>query len=64
MRSVGGDLVEKIELNQFTHPQTGRRHRYRINYCSMDRTVTNDEINIIQERLRDSTVAQLGVELR
>ena len=66
VRSIGGDLVEKVELkDQFTHPQTSRRsHMYRINYCSMDRTVTNDEINVIQERLRDSVVAQLGVELR
>ena len=66
VRSIGGDLVERVELkDKFTHPQTGRvSHMYRILYCSMDRNVTNDEINVIQDQLRKSITTVVGVELR
>ena len=66
VRTIGGDLVERVELkDQFTHPQTGRvSHMYRILYRSMDRNVTNDEINVIQDQLRNSITTVLGVELR
>lgn len=37
---------------------------YRINYRSMDRNVTNDEINVLQEKLRDEVVNRMKVELR
>ncbi|KAL9188643.1 LOW QUALITY PROTEIN: hypothetical protein ACHAXT_007021 [Thalassiosira profunda] len=57
VRSVAGDLVEKIELiDSFTHPKTGRSSRcYRVSYRSMDRSLTNEEIDELQFRLRDHT---------
>ncbi|KAI9502177.1 phenylalanyl-tRNA synthetase alpha subunit, mitochondrial [Coemansia spiralis] len=66
VRETAGDLVEDVKLiDSFTHPKTGKTsHCYRINYCSMDRNVTNDEINLIQEQVRDQMVKQLGVTLR
>ncbi|KAJ2781330.1 phenylalanyl-tRNA synthetase alpha subunit, mitochondrial [Coemansia javaensis] len=66
VREAAGDLVEGVRLvDSFTHPKSGRVSQcYRIDYRSMDRTVTNDEINAIQERVRDSMVRRLGVELR
>ncbi|KAJ2161688.1 phenylalanyl-tRNA synthetase alpha subunit, mitochondrial [Coemansia sp. RSA 552] len=66
LREVAGDLIEGVKLiDAFEHPKTGRSSRcYRINYCSMDRNVTNEEINAIQERVRDSMVSTLGVSLR
>ncbi|KAF9973790.1 hypothetical protein BGZ73_002950 [Actinomortierella ambigua] len=54
VRDLAGDVVEDVRLiDEFTHPKT-KRHSvcYRINYRSMDRNVTNAEINEIQERLR------------
>ncbi|KAL7553584.1 hypothetical protein ACHAWF_017028 [Thalassiosira exigua] len=64
-RSVGGDLVESVELiDAFTHPKTRRSSRcYRISYRSMDRSLTNDEIDELQFKLRDECPS-LGCELR
>ena len=66
VRSVGGGLVEEVKLmDTFTHPHTERRsHCYRIKYRAMDRTFTNQEVNEIQDRLRESVQVTLGVEVR
>ena len=66
VRSIGGDLVEKVELiDEFCHPQTKKTSRcYRITYRSMDRNITNEEINAIQSRVRDVAEEKLRVELR
>jgi phenylalanyl-tRNA synthetase alpha chain len=65
-REVCGDLVEDVRLtDEFTHPKTKRRSLcYRINYRSLERTLTNDETNALHERLRALLVDRLGVELR
>jgi phenylalanyl-tRNA synthetase alpha chain len=65
-REVCGDLVEDVRLtDEFIHPKTGRRSMcYRINYRSLERTLTNEETNGLHERLRDLLVERLGVELR
>ncbi|KAJ2702423.1 phenylalanyl-tRNA synthetase alpha subunit, mitochondrial [Coemansia spiralis] len=66
VRSTAGDLVESVRLiDSFTHPATGKTSQcFRITYCSMDRNVTNDEINAIQDRVRSDMVRGLGVTLR
>jgi len=65
VRSTAGDLAERIELiDSFTHPKTGRSSRcYRISYRSMDRSLTNEEIDELQFKLRD-LCPSLGCELR
>jgi phenylalanyl-tRNA synthetase alpha chain len=65
-REVCGDLVEDVRLtDEFVHPKTGRKSMcYRINYRSLERTLTNDETNALHERLRTLLVDRLGVELR
>lgn len=37
---------------------------FRINYRSLERTLTNEEINKLQEDVRAAVVEKLGVELR
>ena len=66
VRDVAGDIVEDLQLiDQFVHPKTERESRcYRITYRSMDRVVTNAEINAMQELVRERVEADLGVELR
>lgn len=66
VRDVAGDLVERVELiDEFTHPKTNRHSNcFRISYRSMDRSLTNEEIDALQERVRDGAVSKLGVELR
>eukprot|EP00050_Salpingoeca_kvevrii_P011121 m.12884 g.12884 ORF g.12884 m.12884 type:complete len:421 (-) comp3266_c0_seq1:779-2041(-) len=66
VRGVAGDLVENVALiDDFTHPKTKRQsHCYQITYRSMDRNVTNEEINDIQSQLRETVAEKLNVELR
>lgn len=66
VRNVAGDLVESVKLvDQFVHPKTGKTSLcYRINYQSMDRNITNSEINSLQEQVRDQLVAIYNVKLR
>eukprot|EP00529_Nitzschia_sp_RCC80_P019686 CAMPEP_0113522480 /NCGR_PEP_ID=MMETSP0014_2-20120614/45211_1 /TAXON_ID=2857 /ORGANISM="Nitzschia sp." /LENGTH=420 /DNA_ID=CAMNT_0000420539 /DNA_START=52 /DNA_END=1311 /DNA_ORIENTATION=- /assembly_acc=CAM_ASM_000159 len=46
-RGVAGDLVERMELtDEFTNPKTGKTSKcFRITYRSMDRSLTDDEVN-------------------
>jgi phenylalanyl-tRNA synthetase alpha chain len=64
-RGVAGDLVEKIDMiDEFTNPKTGRSSKcYRITYRSMDRSLTNEEIDALQDSLRDKS-AELELEVR
>ncbi|EDO14621.1 hypothetical protein Kpol_264p7 [Vanderwaltozyma polyspora DSM 70294] len=66
VRNEGGDLVESVKLiDEFTSSKSGKKSLcYRINYQSMDRNVTNEEINEIQEKVRDELVNKYNVELR
>mmetsp|Transcript_15080 Transcript_15080/g.32639 ORF Transcript_15080/g.32639 Transcript_15080/m.32639 type:complete len:451 (+) Transcript_15080:55-1407(+) len=64
-RGIAGDIVERMELiDEFTNPKKGKTSKcYRITYRSMDRSLTNEEIDALQDELRD-TVLTLGVEVR
>lgn len=66
IRSVAGDLVETVErIDEFQHPKTGRTSMcYRIVYRSMDRTMTDEEVNSIQRDIWKITAEKLGVEPR
>ncbi|KAI1132524.1 phenylalanyl-tRNA synthetase mitochondrial precursor [Nemania abortiva] len=66
VRSVAGDVVEDVKLvDQFTHPKTGGRSMcYRINYRSLERTLTNDETNNFHKKVGRALEEKLGVELR
>ncbi|SCU94401.1 LANO_0E06656g1_1 [Lachancea nothofagi CBS 11611] len=66
VREMAGDLVESVKLiDNFVHPKTGKQSLcYRINYQSMDRNLTNEEINQIQESVRQELVHQYNVTLR
>ncbi|KAL2127695.1 hypothetical protein VTI74DRAFT_10299 [Chaetomium olivicolor] len=66
VRDVAGDCVEDVRMvDEFTHPKTGRRSLcYRINYRSLERTLTNVEANEMHERVVRELVARLGVEIR
>eukprot|EP00511_Aplanochytrium_stocchinoi_P001266 CAMPEP_0204832122 /NCGR_PEP_ID=MMETSP1346-20131115/12794_1 /ASSEMBLY_ACC=CAM_ASM_000771 /TAXON_ID=215587 /ORGANISM="Aplanochytrium stocchinoi, Strain GSBS06" /LENGTH=399 /DNA_ID=CAMNT_0051963749 /DNA_START=291 /DNA_END=1490 /DNA_ORIENTATION=+ len=66
LRSRAGDLVEKVELidNFFNKKLNRRSHCYRITYRSMDRSLTNAEVDILQEEVRSDVEQILGGELR
>ena len=65
-RGVAGDLCESVEaVDEFVHPKTGKKSVcFRINYRSMDRSLTNEEVDELQFKIRDRIASELPVELR
>lgn len=66
VRTVAGDLAEKVAtLDKFEHPESGRvSHCYRITYRSMDRTLTDAQVNLIHDAVRKMAAEKLAVEMR
>lgn len=66
VRLHGGDLIESVVIvDEFVHPKTGRKSQcYRIHYQSMERNLTNEEINQIHKKVEDELVGNFEVEIR
>ncbi|ODV80452.1 phenylalanyl-tRNA synthetase [Suhomyces tanzawaensis NRRL Y-17324] len=66
VRSHAGDLAESVVLiDEFVHPKTGKKSQcYRINYQSMDRSLTRDEINVIHSKVENDLVDNFDVSIR
>ncbi|AQZ14256.1 MSF1 (YPR047W) [Zygosaccharomyces parabailii] len=66
VRNVAGDLVENVKLvDQFTHPKKDKKSQcYRINYQSMDRNLTNSEVNELQKEVTKQLIDEFDVEIR
>lgn len=66
VRLYGGDLVESVvAIDEFVHPKTGKRSQcYRIHYQSMERNLTNDEVNEIHRKVEEDLKRNFGVEIR
>lgn len=66
VRSTAGDLAESVTLiDSFTNKKTSRTsHCYRIAYRSMERSLSDEEINVLQESVREALASRLKVELR
>lgn len=66
VRDCAKDVVEDVKLvDEFVHPNTRRKSLcYRINYRSLERTLTNSEVNMLHEKVRQTLVEKFGVQLR
>ncbi|KAK9886335.1 hypothetical protein WA026_015846 [Henosepilachna vigintioctopunctata] len=66
VRTIGGDRIEQVTLkDDFLHPKTGRRsHCYRIIYRHMERTLKQEEVNLIHKKIEKEAAKQLFVNIR
>ncbi|KAK6197060.1 uncharacterized protein RJT21DRAFT_123475 [Scheffersomyces amazonensis] len=66
VRTHAGDLTESVEnIDNFVHPKTGKRSQtYRLNYQSMDRNLTNSEINVLHNNVEQDLKKLFDVEIR
>jgi len=69
IQDFSNDLIEEVVmLDRYENDEKFGKNKvsytFRIIYRSHERTLTNDEINEIQEKIRNQTVAQLNAELR
>jgi phenylalanyl-tRNA synthetase alpha chain len=53
------------QIDAFTHPKTGRSSKcFRVNYRSMDRNITNEEANVVNDQIIKKLKETFGVEIR
>ncbi|XP_068656771.1 phenylalanine--tRNA ligase, chloroplastic/mitochondrial [Aristolochia californica] len=65
IRGIAGDLVEEVQLiDNFSNKKGMTSHCYRIAYRSMERSLTDDEINKLQRDVREAVQGKLNVVLR
>jgi len=69
VRDLADNLIEKVELvdeyeNDEKFGEDKKSYTFRIVYQSLERTLTNDEINKIQEEIRKKTEKDLKAVLR
>ncbi|KAG6475743.1 phenylalanine--tRNA ligase, chloroplastic/mitochondrial-like [Zingiber officinale] len=65
VRGIAGDLVEEVKLiDNFTNKKGMTSHCYRIAFRSMERSLTDEEINQLQWSIRETVQTKLHVTLR
>lgn len=68
-RDVAGNLIEEIKLiDSFENPKKfgeGKMsHTFRITYRSLEKTLTNEEVNAIHDKIQEKTKSELGAVVR
>lgn len=69
IRDIGGDLIEEVKLldsyeNIEKFGEGNKSYTYRIIYRSHERTLTNEEIDPLQQQIYDETAKTFNAELR
>lgn len=65
IRDISGDIVEEVKLiDKYINKANKTSLCFRVNFRHMDKSLTNEEINIIQFKIRDRLKNTLGLELR
>jgi phenylalanyl-tRNA synthetase alpha chain len=69
VRDIAGDLVEQVELideysNDAKFGADKKSYAYRIIYRSSDRTLTNEEVDVLHKKIEEATVGEFGAVVR
>jgi phenylalanyl-tRNA synthetase alpha chain len=69
VRDIAGDLVEQVELideyaNDAKFGADKKSYAYRITYRSSDRTLTNEEVDVLHKKIEEGTVKEFGAVVR
>jgi len=69
VRDVAGDLAEQVALldeyeNEEKFGKGKKSYAYRITYRSSDRTLTNEEIDVLHKTLEKKTAEEFGASIR
>ena len=69
VRDVAGDLVEQVSLideyeNDEKFGPDKKSYAYRVTYRAHDRTLTNDEVDVLHKKLEEATAKEFGAEVR
>jgi len=69
IREVGDEMIEQVELidkyeNADKFGEGKLSYTFRITYRSLERTLTNDEVNVVHKEIEGRTVKDFGGEIR
>ena len=69
VRDFAENLIEEVKLidefeNEEKFGKDKKSYTFRITYCSPERTLTNEEVNKIQEEIREETKKELNAIIR
>jgi phenylalanyl-tRNA synthetase alpha chain len=69
VRDIAGDLVEQVELideyeNDAKFGGDKKSYAYRITYRSSDRTLTNEEVDMLHKRIEEATTKEFSATVR
>ena len=69
VRDIAGDLVEEVKLldtyeNEEKFGVGNVSYAYRVTYRSIDRTLTNEEVNVLHAKLEEATKKQCAATIR
>jgi phenylalanyl-tRNA synthetase alpha chain len=69
VRDIAGDLVEQVELideyeNEEKFGKDKKSYAYRIIYRSSDRTLTNEEVDVLHHNIEKETAKEFGAVVR
>ena len=69
VRDIAGDLVEQVELideyvNDEKFGTDKKSYAYRITYRSSERTLTNEEVDVLHKKIEEETTREFGAAVR